>query len=166
MHWRWHIALIVFFVAAIIGCSTKKNTVGSRRWHAFNARYNTYFNGSQAFIEGNLEKEKGHQDNFTEMLPLYPVGKRESREIGKGQYDRAIEKCEKAIRRHSIKVKPEWNSNRRKTAKDREWLGRREYNPFLWRAWSTTPNPCRTDWPEHGSPNATRSWDGCTTQRT
>ena len=135
MYWRWHIALIVFFVAAVISCSTKKNTVGSRRWHAFNARYNTYFNGSQAFIEGNLEKEKGHQDNFTEMLPLYPVGKRESREIGKGMYDRAIEKCEKAIRRHSIKVKPEWNSNRRKTAKDREWLGRREYNPFLWRAW-------------------------------
>ena len=135
MYWRWHIALIVFFVVAVISCSTKKNTVGSRRWHAFNARYNTYFNGSQAFIEGNLEKEKGHQDNFTEMLPLYPVGKRESREIGKGMYDRAIEKCEKAIRRHSIKVKPEWNSNRRKTAKDREWLGRREYNPFLWRAW-------------------------------
>ena len=135
MHWRWHIALIVFFVAAVIGCSTKKNTVGSRRWHAFNARYNTYFNGSQAFIEGNLEKEKGHQDNFTEMLPLYPVGKRESRELGKAMYERAIEKCEKAIRQHSIKAKPEWNSNRRKTAKDREWLGRREYNPFLWRAW-------------------------------
>ena len=105
----------------------KKNTVGTRRWHAFNARYNTYFNGSQAFIEGNMEKEKGHQDNFTEMLPLYPVGKRESREIGKGQYDRAIEKCEKTIRRHSIKVKPEWNKDRRKTAKDREWLGRRTH---------------------------------------
>ena len=135
MHRRWHIALIAIFAAAAIGCSTKKNTVGSRRWHAFNARYNTYFNGSQAFIEGNLEKEKGHQDNFTEMLPLYPVAKRESREIGKGQYDRAIEKCEKTIRRHSIKAKPEWNKDRRKTAKDREWLGRREYNPFLWRAW-------------------------------
>ena len=135
MHRRWHIALIAVFAAVIIGCSTKKNTVGTRRWHAFNARYNTYFNGSQAFIEGNLEKEKGHQDNFTEMLPLYPVAKRESREIGKGQYDRAIEKCEKTIRRHSIKAKPEWNKDRRKTAKDREWLGRREYNPFLWRAW-------------------------------
>ena len=135
MHRRWHIALIAIFAAAVIGCSTKKNTVGSRRWHAFNARYNTYFNGSQAFIEGNLEKEKGHQDNFTEMLPLYPVGKRESREIGKAHYDRAIEKSEKAIRRHSIKAKPEWNKDRRKTAKDREWLGRREYNPFLWRAW-------------------------------
>ena len=127
--------LLSFPIFFTFSCSTKKNTVGSRRWHAFNARYNTYFNGSQAFIEGNLEKEKGHQDNFTEMLPLYPVGKPESREIGKGQYDRAIEKCEKAIRRHSIKTKPEWNKDRRKTAKDREWLGRREYNPFLWRAW-------------------------------
>ena len=135
MYRRWHIAMIALFAAAAIGCSTKKNTVGSRRWHAFNARYNTYFNGSQAFIEGNLEKEKGHQDNFTEMLPLYPVAKRESREIGKSHYDRAIEKCEKAIRQHSIKTKPEWNKDRRKTAKDREWLGRREYNPFLWRAW-------------------------------
>ena len=135
MHRRWHIALIAIFAAAAIGCSTKKNTTASRRWHAFNARYNTYFNGSQAFIEGNLEKEKGHQDNFTEMLPLYPVGKRESREIGKSLYDRAIEKSEKAIRQHSIKTKPEWKKDRRKTAKDREWLGRREYNPFLWRAW-------------------------------
>ena len=135
MHRRWHIALIAIFAAAAIDCSTKKNTTASRRWHAFNARYNTYFNGSQAFIEGNLEKEKGHQDNFTEMLPLYPVGKRESREIGKSLYDRAIEKSEKAIRQHSIKTKPEWKKDRRKTAKDREWLGRREYNPFLWRAW-------------------------------
>lgn len=125
------LALLFLFA----GCSTKKNTASTRWWHSFNARYNTYFNGSQAFIDGNLEKEKGNKDNYTEMIPLYMVGNKQSREIGKGQYDRAIEKSEKAIRRHSIKVKPEWNSNRRKTAKDREWLGRREYNPFLWKAW-------------------------------
>ena len=116
-------------------CSTKKNTATNRWWHSFNARYNTYFNGSQAFIDGNLEKEKGHQDNYTEMLPLYMVGNKKSRDIGKGQFDRAIEKSEKAIRLHSIKAKPEWNSSKQKTAKDREWLGRREYNPFLWKAW-------------------------------
>lgn len=125
--------LALLFLLA--GCSTKKNTASTRWWHSFNARYNTYFNGSQAFIDGNLEKEKGNKDNYTEMIPLYMVGNKQSREIGKGQYDRAIEKSEKAIRRHSIKVKPEWNSSKRKTAKDREWLGRREYNPFLWKAW-------------------------------
>ncbi|MFQ9997395.1 MAG: tetratricopeptide repeat protein, partial [Hoylesella buccalis] len=36
---------------------------------------------------------------------------------------------------HSIKRRPEWNPGKRKTAKDREWLSRKEYNPFLWKAW-------------------------------
>ena len=135
-HRKWYIGLIAATIAlAMVSCSTQKNTAQSRWWHSFNARYNTYFNGSQAFIEGNLEKEKGNKDNYTELIPLYTVGNKQSRDIGKGQYDRTIEKCEKAIHQHSIKAKPEWNSSKRKTAKDREWLGRREYNPFLWKAW-------------------------------
>ena len=116
-------------------CNMKKNTATNRMYHAFTARYNIYFNGQQAFIEGNLEKEKSNKDNFTEMIPLYMVGNKQSREIGKGQYDRAIEKSEKAIRLHSVKGKPEWKSSKKKSAKDREWLGRKEYNPFIWKAW-------------------------------
>ena len=127
--------LLTSSIFLTLSCSTQKNTAQSRWWHSFNARYNTYFNGSQAFIEGNLEKEKGNKDNYTELIPLYMVGNKQSRDIGKGQYDRTIEKCEKAIHQHSIKAKPEWNNNKRKTAKDREWLGRREYNPFIWKAW-------------------------------
>ena len=119
----------------IVGCSTKNNTAQSRWWQAFNTRYNVYYNGSVAYIEGSLEKENGNQDNFTEMIPLYTVGNKSSRNIGKSQLDRAIEKMEKAIRLHSIKRKPEWNKNRRKTEKDIEWLSRKEYNPFLWKAW-------------------------------
>ena len=126
---------LFIFSLLLISCSTKNNTAQSRWWHAFNARYNIYFNGQQAFIDGNLEKEKGNQDNYTENLPLYPVGNKNSREIGKGQYDRAIEKAEKAIKMHSIKAKPEWKSGKTKTAKDREWLERKEYNPFIWKAW-------------------------------
>ena len=125
------ITTIILFAA----CSTKHNTAQSRWWHSFNAKYNIYYNGQQAFIDGNLEKEKSNQDNFTENLPLYPVGNKNSREIGKGQYERAIEKAEKAIKMHSIKAKPEWKSGKTKTAKDREWLERREYNPFIWKAW-------------------------------
>ena len=117
------------------GCSTHKNTARSRWWQSFTAKYNTYYNGSQAFIDGNLEKEKGNKDNFTELIPLYTVGNKESRSLGSGQYDRAIEKMEKTIKQHSIKARPEWNKSRRKTQKDREWLSRKEYNPFLWKAW-------------------------------
>lgn len=119
----------------IAACSTQKNTAKSRWWHAFNARYNTYYNGAQAYIEGSLEKEQGNRDNFTEMIPLYTVGNKNSRELGKSNFDRAIEKCQKAIKLHSIKRKPVWTKNRRKTEKDLEWLGRKEYNPFLWKAW-------------------------------
>jgi len=117
------------------GCNMKKNTATNRMYHSLTARYNIYYNGQLAFIDGNLEKEKGNKDNYTELIPLYMVGNKQSRELGKGQYDRAIEKSEKAIRLHSIKSKPEWKSNKRKTARDREWLGRKEYNPFIWRAW-------------------------------
>ena len=102
---------------------------------SFNARYNTYFNGSQAFIEGSLEKETGNHDDHTQMLPLYTVANKNSKTLGSSQFDRAIEKSEKAIRRHSIKARPAWNKKRRKTKKDIEWLNRREYNPFLWHAW-------------------------------
>ena len=63
------------------------------------------------------------------------MSNKNSREIGKANFDRAIEKCEKAIHQHSINRRPEWTKNRRKTAKDIEWLSRREYNPFLWKAW-------------------------------
>ena len=126
---------LISLILLLSSCNMKKNTATNRLYHSLTARYNIYYNGSQAFIDGNLEKEKGNKDNFTEMLPLYMVGNKQSRELGKGQYDRAIEKSEKAIRLHSIKSKPEWKSNKRKSARDREWLGRKEYNPFIWRAW-------------------------------
>lgn len=118
-----------------LACSTQKNTAKSRWWHAFNAQYNTYYNGSVAYIEGFVEKEKGNQDNFTEIIPLYTVANKASKELGKANFDRAIEKCKKAIQLHSITKRPIRSSNKHKTAKDREWLNRKEYNPFLWKAW-------------------------------
>ena len=127
------ILLLAILVAA--SCSTQQNNSQTRMWHAFNARYNTYFNASQAFIEGCDEQERGNQDDYTQLLPIYAVGNKQSRSIGTSHFDRTIEKSEKAIRRHSIKRRPEWNKQRRKTKADIEWLNRHEYNPFLWRAW-------------------------------
>ncbi len=126
---------VVIVIMAAVGCSTEKNTAQSRWWHSFNARYNTYYNGTLAYIDGSLEKENGNKDNFTERLPLYTVGNKSSRQLGGSNFDRAIEKCQKAIRLHSIKRRPEWTKSRKKTEKDIEWLNRKEYNPFLWKAW-------------------------------
>ena len=128
--------LIAIGVAiAITSCSNKKNTAQTRWWQAFTAKYNTYYNGTLAYIDASLEKENGNQDNYTEMLPLYTVGNKASRELGKSNYEIAIEKCQKTIKLHSITARPEWKKSRKKTEKDIEWLNRKEYNPFLWRAW-------------------------------
>ena len=135
---KWHHIIPFFVVTALMvvsACSTQKNTAKSRWWHAFNARYNTYFNGAQAYIDGSLAKEQGNKDNFTEIIPLYTVGNKGSVKLGEGQFNTAIEKAQKAIKRHSIKKRPEWTKSRKKTERDIEWLSRKEYNPFLWKAW-------------------------------
>lgn len=130
----------MFFLAVITlvmtaGCSTTKNTRGSRWWHAFTTQYNVYYNGAQAYIAGSLAKEQGNKDDYTDFIPLYTVGNNASRELGASDYAVAIEKSKKALKLHSIKRRPQWTKNRRKTDKDREWLNRKEYNPTLWKAW-------------------------------
>lgn len=122
----------MFVLAA---CSTKKNTAGSRFWQSFTARYNTYFNGNEAYKEGIEAKEKGNEDNFTEMLPYFMVGNEKSAELGKGNFETAITKCKKAIQQHSIKKKPTVSPGKRRDAKTKQYLERREFNPFLKNAW-------------------------------
>ena len=62
-----------YIVSLLSSCSTQKNTSSSRWWHSFNAKYNTYYNASLAYIEASLEKENGNKDNYTETLPLYTI---------------------------------------------------------------------------------------------
>ena len=127
--------LLLAVLLLTASCSVHKNTARSRFWQSFTAKYNTYYNGKQAFIDGSLEKEKGNKDDYSEQLPLFTVGNKQSLTLGSGNFDRTVEKMEKTIKQHSIKARPEWKKNRRKTQKDIEWLSRREYNPFVWKAW-------------------------------
>lgn len=120
---------------SLAACSTKKNTSGSRFWHSFTARYNTYYNGEVAFREGLLAQEQGHKDNYTEQLPLFPVSAENSRSLGKSNFETAITKCEKAIQLHSIKRRPEVSATARRSAKMKAYLSRKEFNPFLKNAW-------------------------------
>lgn len=129
------IVAFVMMMMAMMSCSTEKNTAKTRWWHAFTAKYNIYYNGTLAYIDGSLEKERANKDNYTELLPLYTVGNKSSKEIGKSNFDRAIEKCQKTIKLHSITKRPEWTKDKKKTERDIEWLNRKEYNPFLWKAW-------------------------------
>lgn len=120
---------------SVISCSTEKNTPITRRVHAIKADYNTYYNGKVAFLEGNAAQLKANKDNHLEVLPLLTIGNKSTLSAGKANYARAIEKSKKAIKQHSISKRPQWNSNKPKTQKDKLWLSQREYNPFLYKAW-------------------------------
>ena len=102
----------------------------SRFWQSFNTRYNVYFNASQAYIEGDKAQENIHKDDYTKMLPVFLVGNKASQNTGKGNYETAITKCQKAISLHSIKRRPVVNAGKQKNAKTKAYLQRKEYNPF------------------------------------
>lgn len=126
---------IGLLMTIIVACSTSKNTGISRRVQALKTQYNTYFNGNEAFKEGYTAQRDGNKDNYMEMLPYYMVGNKNTVKLGSGQFDRAIEKSQKAIKQHSITKKPDVSASKRRTAKGKLWLAQKEYNPFLYKAW-------------------------------
>lgn len=130
-----YILLIAVVAMVVAGCSTKKNTANTRFYHAFTARYNTYYNGHEAYKEGVLELEKANKDNYTEVIPYFPVGNKKTVGSGSGSFDRAIEKSQKAIKQHSIKKKPARKPGQKKTEKMLKWYAKKEYNPFIHKAW-------------------------------
>lgn len=125
----------MWIALAIVGCSTKKNTANVRRYHAFTAKYNTYYNGHEAYKEGMLEQERANHDNYMEILPYFPIGNKKTIGSGSGNFDRAIEKSQKAIKQHSIKKKPKRKAGEKKTEKMIRWYAKKEYNPFIHNAW-------------------------------
>lgn len=119
----------------LFSCSTKKNTPATRSYHAMTAHYNTLYNGQVAYLEGVEAQYKGHQDNFNEILPMYICTKKATADMGKSNFETAITKCEKAIKVHSIKKRPIIKGNKKLTEKDKAFLARKEFNPYMYHAW-------------------------------
>lgn len=118
-----------------VSCSTKKNTPATRFYHGFTAHYNTLYNGQVAFRDGEEAQYKGHKDNFNEILPMYIQTNKTTAGLGKSNYETAILKSEKAIKVHSIKKRPITKGNKRRSEKEKEFLARKEFNPYIHNAW-------------------------------
>ena len=127
-----YIPLVLLLLTA---CSTKKNTSLSRFWHSFNAHFNTYFNGQEAYKEGIKAQQEGNKDDFTQTLPVFCVGNEASRGLGKSNFETAITKSKKAIQVHSIKKRPTQAAGKTLSPKKKAYLQRKEFNPFLKHAW-------------------------------
>ena len=127
--------MCIVLLALLVSCSTKKNTSTTRAYHALTAHYNTLYNGQVAYLEGFEAQSKGHKDNFNEILPMYICTSKATANLGKSNFETAITKSEKAIKVHSIKKRPIIKGNSKRTEKEKAFLARREFNPYIYRAW-------------------------------
>jgi hypothetical protein len=129
---------IVFSLLFVLlaSCTSVKNTGGTRWYHAFNTRYNIYFNGDEAYKEAMKNQLETYEENYSDMILMYPVSAlpKDKETLG-GSFDKSIEKAVKSIKRHSIQTKPDKQSGKRNDPKYKEFLSRTEYNPFLHNAW-------------------------------
>lgn len=116
------------------GCSTTRNTAGTRFFHSMVTHYNIWYNGNNAFKDGYSEQEKAHKENYLEVIPPLIAYNSESIKQGKGKFDLAIEKAQKGIKFHSISVPPK-KKNKQLSSKEKAYRQRGEFNPFMWKMW-------------------------------
>lgn len=92
-------------------CSTKKDALINRNWHALNTKYNTLYNGNIAFEEGRMALNESYKDDYWDVLPIERLSvtgevKLDS-ENNNPNFIKAEEKATKAIQRHSMDIKDE-----------------------------------------------------------
>lgn len=122
---------------SMVGCSLKKNTASTRHYTAFITKYNIYYNGDTHYKETLHEMEKTYEDDYTRTLFMHPVESKNDPKAPQptGNFDRSIEKAQKAIQLRSIKKKPAKKSGKANNPEYKAWMKRDEYNPFLHNAW-------------------------------
>ena len=129
------VSALLLFVVVGASCSTRKNTASSRFYHQLTTRYNVYYNGEKSFTESYANLIKSYTESYSEPIFLDPIQAQRGilKESSGGAFNKALEKGQKAIKMHSIRVKPERKRNA--SARDEAFYRRREYNTFLHNAW-------------------------------
>jgi len=129
------IPTVFICIVLCVGCSTRKNTPGTRAYHAFTTRYNLLFNAEKAYEEILKQQTESYVDNYDGLLPFFPVAPTEDKSQPGGPFDAVVDKASRAIQEHSITAKPRRDPAQPQTAAYRQWLQQDEFNPLLKKAW-------------------------------
>ena len=130
-----HKILYVLLVVILCGCSAKKNTWISRTYQATNTRFNVYFNGYVSYNEGLKNIQKANKEDYSSIIPMYPISRHSNATAATSNMDLTIEKCRKAIKLHSIKAKPKKNYKKASSIDYKLYYNQEEFNPALKDAW-------------------------------
>lgn len=130
-------AAMVVMAMGVSSCSPRKNNAATRKYQEFITRYNIHYNGDTHYKETLKEMESSYEDDYSRLLYIHPAAAKadEKAPQPQGNFDRSIEKAQKAIQLRSIKKKPKKKSGRSTDPSYKEWMKREEYNPFLHNSW-------------------------------
>ena len=97
---------ILFLLIVFLGssCATQKKRGDTSKigkaYHNITSKYNRYFNADLLIDETIFQLENSHQDNYNEILPVYPYMTNDNPTQMAEPMDRAIEKASVAISLH------------------------------------------------------------------
>lgn len=131
------LATVLGAVAALVSCSPNRNNAATRKYQEFITRYNIYYNGDTHYRETLDKMEDKYEDDYSRLVMMHPIESKADKTApqASGNFNRSIEKAQKAIQVRSIKKKPAKKTGKSRDPKYQEWMKRDEYNPFLHNAW-------------------------------
>jgi len=96
--------LLILVLGVLSGCVTHKSRQDQSKlaefWHNMNSHYNGWFNANE-LVEASIEKlETQHQDNYNEILPIYPYAAVDNADAVKADLDLAIKKVSVVVTLH------------------------------------------------------------------
>ncbi|MBP9186421.1 MAG: hypothetical protein KBG11_04955 [Bacteroidia bacterium] len=100
-YFSWSIALLAVLVL-VLACNPTRDRRINRKWHTLTGHYNVYFNGEIKFLETVEGFEKGTQNDFNKILPVFITP---DEAAGKGlasSMDEVIKKTSKSIQMHTV----------------------------------------------------------------
>lgn len=125
----------LFLALVIGGCSTKKNTATRRGYHAMTTKYNVYFNANESYKKGYKKIEEAEKIDYSNVIDMYPVSNSATKGVAGSDMQRTQQKCEKAIKEHSIKKKPKKNYEKMRNPKYASFYNQEEFNPKMDDVW-------------------------------
>ncbi len=104
---RQYILVLIagFFIFLFTACTQYKNKLINRAYHDVTLRYNVYFYARESLKDGVQKLEDAYKDDYTELLPVFKYGTKETAKAIFPEMDRAIKKASEGIQRHAIKDK-------------------------------------------------------------
>lgn len=132
-----YIFLIISIALTTIlsSCSTEKNTSTARAYHQMVTKYNVRYNADISFAEGITAINKAHKEDFTQRIPVHTISNHDNAASAKTQMTRTIEKCRKAIKKHSITKPPKRDKKRWNNPNYQYFYNQEEYVKGVKDAW-------------------------------